>query len=63
MYTILLPGLCFKYDNKKVAHEVFHVLCTTYEHNARIILQKNGKEVQYAVIEKDRADYQVVKTA
>ena len=27
------------------------------------ILQKNGKEVQYAVIEKDRADYQVVKKA
>ena len=63
MYTILLPGLCLRYDNKKVAHEVFEVLCTTYEHDARISLRKDGKEIQYAAIEKDKADYKVVKVA
>lgn len=63
MYTITLPGLCLKYDSKVVAYEVFEVLCTTYEHDARISLQKNGKEIQYAVVEKDKADYKVVKVA
>lgn len=63
MYTITLPGLCLKYDSKAVAYEVFEVLCTMYEHDARISLQKNGKEIQYAVIEKDKADYKVVKVA
>ena len=63
MFTITLPGLCLKYDNKTVAYEVFEVLCTTYEHDARISLQKNGREIQYAVIEKGRADYKVVKVA
>jgi hypothetical protein len=63
MYTITLPGLCLKYDSKAVAYEVFEVLCTVYEHDARISLQKNGKEVQYAVVEKDKADYKVVKVA
>ena len=63
MYEIIMPGLCLRYDNKKIAYEVFEVLCTVYEHDARISLQKNGKEIQYAVIEKDKADYQVVKVA
>lgn len=63
MYTITLPGLCLRYDSKAVAYEVFEVLCTTYEHDARISLQKNGKEIQYAVVEKDKADYKVVKVA
>lgn len=63
MFTITLPGLCLKYDSKAVAYEVFEVLCTVYEHDARISLQRNGKEIQYAVIEKDKADYKVVKTA
>ena len=63
MYTIIIPGLCLKYDNKAVAYEVFEVLCTTYEHDARISLQKNGREIQYAVIEKNKADYQIVKVA
>lgn len=63
MYYIILPGLCLRYDNKKIAYEVFEVLCTVYEHDAKIVLHKNGKEVQYAIIEKDRADYQVVKVA
>lgn len=63
MYTITLPGLYLKYDSKAVAYEVFEVLCTMYEHDARISLQKNGKEIQYAVIEKDKADYKVVKVA
>ena len=63
MFTITLPGLCLKYDSKAVAYEVFEVLCTTYEHDARISLQKNGKEIQYAVVEKSKADYKVVKVA
>ncbi len=63
MYEIIMPGLCLRYDNKTVAYEVFEVLCTVYEHDAKIELHKNGKEVQYAIIEKDRADYQVVKVA
>ena len=63
MFTITLPGLCLKYDSKAVAYEVFEVLCTVYEHDAKISLQRNGKEIQYAVIEKDKADYKVVKTA
>jgi len=63
MYDIILPGLCLRYDNKKIAYEVFEVLCTVYEHDAKIELHKNGKEVQYAIIEKDRADYKVVKVA
>lgn len=63
MYTITLPGLCLKYDSKAIAYEVFEVLCTVYGHDARISLQKNGKEIQYAVIEKDKADYKVVKVA
>lgn len=63
MFTITLPGLCLKYDSKAVAYEVFEVLCTMYEHDARISLQKNGKEIQYAVIEKNKADYKVVKVA
>lgn len=63
MFTITLPGLCLKYDSKAVAYEVFEVLCTTYEHDARISMQKNGKEIQYAVIEKDKADYKVIKVA
>lgn len=63
MYEIIMPGLCLRYDSKAVAYEVFEVLCTTYEHDARISMQKDGKEIQYAVIEKDKADYKVVKVA
>lgn len=63
MFTITLPGLCLKYDSKAVAYEVFEVLCTTYEHDARISLQKNGKEVQYALIDGNTSDYTVVKVA
>lgn len=63
MYEIIMPGLCLRYDNKAVAYEVFEVLCTTYEHDARISMQKDGKEIQYAIIEKDKADYKVVKVA
>lgn len=63
MYEIIMPGLCLKYGSKAVAYEVFEVLCTVYEHDARISLRKNGKEIQYAVVEKDKADYKVVKVA
>ena len=63
MYEIIMPGLCLRYDSKTMAYEVFEVLCTVYEHDARISLQKNGKEIQYAVVEKDKADYKVVKVA
>jgi len=63
MYEIILPGYCFRYDNKRLAYEVFEVLCTTYEHDARISLHKNGREIQYALIEKDKSDYKVVKVA
>ena len=63
MYEIILPGYCFRYDNRRLAYEVFEVLCSVYEHDAKISLRKNGKEIQYAVIEKDKADYKVVKVA
>ena len=63
MYEIIMPGLCLRYDSETVAYEVFEVLCTVYEHDARISLRKNGKEIQYAAIEKDKADYKVVKVA
>ena len=63
MYEIILPGYCFRYDNKRLAYEVFEVLCTTYEHDARISLHKDGKEVQYALIDGNTSDYTVVKVA
>ena len=63
MYEIIMPGLCLRYDNKAMAYEVFEVLCTVYEHDARISLRKDGKEIQYAAIEKNKADYKVVKVA
>lgn len=63
MYEIIMPGLCLRYDNKAMAYEVFEVLCTVYEHDAMISLRKDGKEIQYAAIEKNKADYKVVKVA
>lgn len=63
MYEIIMPGLCLRYDSEAMAYEVFEVLCTVYEHDAKISLQKNGKEIQYAVIEKNSADFKVVKVA
>lgn len=61
MYEITLPGYHFRYESRKVAVEVFEALCTTYEHDARISLSKDGKEIMYALIDKDLANFQIMK--